>query len=195
MSKSLNLLYLHKKKLLKNKKYYKKTRNITKRRKSLQKEVKALSKITNEKERIKQSVVLLEKSKKLEEKKEENLRKQEELQTGLQSNVEVPGGQQGSQLYLSGMGMQLSVVDSIKSRFIEIGELAKGIGKTFISFGKGLLTTIKSSKMFGTAVLTTTLSFLPIMVIILGVINVLAVIVFKFTAIKDGMVKYGGYVS
>ena len=45
--------------------------------------------------------------------------------------------------------------------------------------------------MFGTAVLTTTLSFY-------NHINhtwcypVLAVIMFKFTAIKDGIVKYGG---
>ena len=94
---------------------------------------------------------------------------------------------------LSGIGMQLEgVVDSIKAPFVEIGELAKGIGKTFISFGKGLLTPIKSLKMFGTAVLTTTLSFLPIILIILAVIAVLAVIMFKFTAIKDGIVKYGG---
>ena len=94
---------------------------------------------------------------------------------------------------LSGIGMQLEgVVDSIKAPFVEIGELAKGIGKTFISFGKGLLTPIKSLKMFGTAVLTTTLSFLPIILIILGVIAVLAIIMFKFTAIKDGIVKYGG---
>ena len=46
-----------------------------------------------------------------------------------------------------------AIVDSIKAPFVEIGELAKGIGKTFISFGKGLLTPIKSLKMFGTAVL------------------------------------------
>ena len=166
--------------------------NLLKEEKELQKEVKALSKITNEKERIKQSVALAEKSRKLEEKKEENLRKQEELQTD-QSNVRGAGGQQDLNPMLSGIGMQLEgVVDSIKAPFVEIGELAKGIGKTFISFGKGLLTPIKSLKMFGTAVLTTTLSFLPIILIILAVIAVLAVIMFKFTAIKDGIVKYGG---
>lgn len=170
----------------------KKQETYLKEEKDLQKEVKALSKITNEKERIKQSVALAEKSRKLEEKKEENLRKQEELQTD-QSNVRGAGGQQDLNPMLSGIGMQLEgVVDSIKAPFVEIGELAKGIGKTFISFGKGLLTPIKSLKMFGTAVLTTTLSFLPIILIILAVIAVLAVIMFKFTAIKDGIVKYGG---
>ena len=165
---------------------------LLKQEKDLQKEVKALSKITNEKERIKESVALAEKSRKLEEKKEENLKKQEELQTD-QSNVRGAGGQQDLNPMLSGIGMQLEgVVDSIKAPFVEIGELAKGIGKTFISFGKGLLTPIKSLKMFGTAVLTTTLSFLPIILIILAVVAVLAVIMFGFFKIKDGIMKYGG---
>ena len=41
------------------------------------------------------------------------------------------------------------IVDSIKAPFVEIGELAKGIGKTFISFGKAFKTPIKSLKLFG----------------------------------------------
>ena len=167
--------------------------NLLKQEKELQKEVKALSKITNEKQRIKESVKLAEKSRKLEEKKEENLRKQEELQTD-QSNVRgAGGGGQDLNPLMSGIGMQLEgIVDSIKSPFVEIGNLAKGIGKTFVSFGKGLLTPIKSLKMFGLAVLSTTLSFLPIILIILAVVAVLAVIMFGFFKIKDGIMKYGG---
>ena len=165
---------------------------LVKKEKDLQKEVKELSKISNEKERIKQSVVLAEKSRELEDKKEENLKKQEELQTD-QSNIRGAGGGQELNPLMSGIGMQLEgIVDSIKSPFVEIGNLAKGIGKTFVSFGKGLLTPIKSLKMFGLAVLSTTLSFLPIILIILAVVAVLAVIMFGFFKIKDGIMKYGG---
>tara|TARA_B100000614_G_C14532793_1_gene487208 strand:- start:207 stop:1757 length:1551 start_codon:yes stop_codon:yes gene_type:complete len=165
---------------------------LLKEERTIQKEVKQLSKISNEKERIKESVRLAEKSKALEEKKEENLKKQQELQTD-QSGVRGAGGQQDLNPMMSGIGMQLEgIVDSIKSPFVEIGNLAAGIGKTFMSFGKALLTPIKSLKLFGASVLATTLSFLPIILIILAVVVALTVIMFKFQAIKDGVTKYGG---
>ena len=52
------------------------------------------------------------------------------------------------------------IVDSIKAPFVELGELAKGIGKTFLNFGKAFKTPIKSLKLFGAGLLTTMLSFL-----------------------------------
>ena len=67
--------------------------------------------------------------------------------------------------------MQLdAIVDSIKAPFVEIGELAKGIGKTFISFGKAFKTPIKSLKLFGLGLLSTIVAFLPIVAIILAVV-------------------------
>ena len=84
------------------------------------------------------------------------------------------------------------IVDSIKAPFVELGELAKGIGKTFLNFGKAFKTPIKSLKLFGAGLLTTMLPFLPIIAIVLAVIFVLTVIMFKFHAIKDGITKYGG---
>ena len=65
--------------------------------------------------------------------------------------------------------MQLdAIVDSIKYTVCRNSELAKGIGKTFISFGKAFKTPIKSLKLFGLGLLSTIVAFLPIVAIILA---------------------------
>jgi len=184
--------------ILSQKEVIQEQKQLVQDRKELQKSEKEIStmrenlvKVEGE-ERAKAENDILDKSKEINEERERIQKKEEALQ-GNNNDIRSPGRAVPTEGLGGNLVMQLdAIVDSIKAPFVEIGELAKGIGKTFISFGKGLLTPIKSLKMFGTAVLTTTLSFLPIILIILAVIAVLAVIMFKFTAIKDGIVKYGG---
>ena len=124
---------------------------------------------------------ILDKSKEINEERERIQKKEEALQ-GNNNDIRSPAEQ--CLLKLGGnLVMQLdAIVDSIKAPFVEIGELAKGIGKTFISFGKAFKTPIKSLKLFGLGLLSTIVAFLPIVAIILAVVAALTIILFKFAA-------------
>ena len=105
-------------------------------------------------------------------KKKEDLIKREENLQGDPSNVRADAGRGVPTEGLAGnLVMQMEgIVDSIKAPFVELGELAKGIGKTFLNFGKAFKTPIKSLKLFGAGLLTTMLAFLPIIAIVLAVV-------------------------
>jgi hypothetical protein len=123
----------------------------------------------------------------------EILEKQERLQ-GDPTNT--PSGIGEGNPAIQGIADQfLAIKDSIVGPFMELGEMTKNIGKSFKAFGMALMTPIKSLKLLGAALLT---MLLPVALWVLGILAVIAiftVILFKFHAIKDGIVEFGTMIS
>ena len=121
------------------------------------------------------------------------LEKQEKLQ-GDPTNT--PSGIGEGNPAIQGIADQfLAIKDSIVGPFMELGEMTKNIGKSFKAFGMALMTPIKSLKLLGAALLT---MLLPVALWVLGILAVIAiftVILFKFHAIKDGIVEFGTMIS
>jgi|TARA_B100001939_G_scaffold339680_1_gene346795 hypothetical protein len=146
-------------------------------------------------ERAKAENDILDKSKEINEERERIQKKEEALQ-GNNNDIRSPGRAVPTEGLGGNLVMQLdAIVDSIKAPFIEIGELAKGIGKTFINFGKAFKTPIKSLKLFGLGLLSTIVAFLPIIAIVLAVVAALTIILFKFAAIKEGVGRFIDYLG
>ena len=146
-------------------------------------------------ERAKAENDILDKSKEINEERERIQKKEEALQ-GNNNDIRSPGRAVPTEGLGGNLVMQLdAIVDSIKAPFIEIGELAKGIGKTFINFGKAFKTPIKSLKLFGIGLLSTIVAFLPIIAIVLAVVAALTIILFKFAAIKEGVGRFIDYLG
>ena len=121
------------------------------------------------------------------------LEKQEKLQ-GDPANVVSGGGE--SNPAIQGIADQfLAIKDSIVGPFMELGEMTKNVGKSFKAFGMALMTPIKSLKLLGAGLMT---MLLPVALWVLGILAVIAiftVILFKFHAIKDGIVEFGQMIS
>ena len=146
-------------------------------------------------ERAKAENDILDKSKEINEERERIQKKEEALQ-GNNNDIRSPGRAVPTEGLGGNLVMQLdAIVDSIKAPFIDIGELAKGIGKTFINFGKAFKTPIKSLKLFGLGLLSTIVAFLPIIAIVLAVVAALTIILFKFAAIKEGVGRFIDYLG
>ena len=146
-------------------------------------------------ERAKAENDILDKSKEINEERERIQKKEEALQ-GNNNDIRSPGRAVPTEGLGGNLVMQMdAIVDSIKAPFIEIGELAKGIGKTFINFGKAFKTPIKSLKLFGLGLLSTIVAFLPIIAIVLAVVAALTIILFKFAAIKEGVGRFIDYLG
>ena len=138
---------------------------------------------------------ILQKSAKINEKREEIIKREEQL-TGNNNDIRSPGRAVPTEGLGGNLVMQMdAIVDSIKAPFIEIGELAKGIGKTFLNFGKAFKTPIKSLKLFGLGLLSTLVAFLPIIAIVLAVVAAMTILMFKFHAIKDGLTNFVSYIQ
>jgi len=136
---------------------------------------------------------VLEQSIVVQELQKEILEKQERLQ-GDPTNT--PSGIGEGNPAIQGIADQfLAIKDSIVGPFMELGEMTKNIGKSFKAFGMALMTPIKSLKLLGAALLT---MLLPVALWVLGILAVIAiftVILFKFHAIKDGIVEFGTMIS
>lgn len=136
---------------------------------------------------------VLEQSLVVQELQKEILEKQEKLQ-GDPTNT--PSGIGEGNPAIQGIADQfLAIKDSIVGPFMELGEMTKNIGKSFKAFGMALMTPIKSLKLLGAALLT---MLLPVALWVLGILAVIAiftVILFKFHAIKDGIVEFGTMIS
>ena len=136
---------------------------------------------------------VLEQSLVVQELQKEILEKQERLQ-GDPTNT--PSGIGEGNPAIQGIADQfLAIKDSIVGPFMELGEMTKNIGKSFKAFGMALMTPIKSLKLLGAALLT---MLLPVALWVLGILAVIAiftVILFKFHAIKDGIVEFGTMIS
>ena len=146
-------------------------------------------------ERAKAENDILDKSKEINEERERIQKKEEALQ-GNNNDIRSPGRAVPTEGLGGNLVMQMdAIVDSIKAPFIDIGELAKGIGKTFINFGKAFKTPIKSLKLFGLGLLSTIVAFLPIIAIVLAVVAALTIILFKFAAIKEGVGRFIDYLG
>ena len=187
--------------ILSQKEVIQEQKQLVQDRKELQKSEKEIStmrenlvKVEGE-ERAKAENDILDKSKEINEERERIQKKEEALQ-GNNNDIRSPGRAVPTEGLGGNLVMQLdAIVDSIKAPFVEIGELAKGIGKTFISFGKAFKTPIKSLKLFGLGLLSTIVAFLPIVAIILAVVAALTIIMFKFAAIKEGVGRFIDYLG
>ena len=188
--------------ILTQKEVIQESKKLVEERKELQKLEKEVStmrenlvKYEGEK-RAEQENEILKKSKEINEERERIQKREEEL-TGNNDNIRGPGR---AGVPTEGLGgnlvMQMdAIVDSIKAPFVELGELAKGIGKTFLNFGKAFKTPIKSLKLFGLGLLSTIVAFLPIIAIVLAVVAALTIILFKFAAIKEGFSRFMDYLG
>lgn len=136
---------------------------------------------------------VLEQSLVVQELQKEILEKQEKLQ-GDPTNT--PSGIGEGNPAIQGIADQfLAIKDSIVGPFMELGEMTKNIGKSFKAFGMALMTPIKSLKLLGAGLMT---MLLPVALWVLGILAVIAiftVILFKFHAIKDGIVEFGTMIS
>ena len=187
--------------ILSQKEVIQEQKQLVQDRKELQKSEKEIStmrenlvKVEGE-ERAKAENDILDKSKEINEERERIQKKEEALQ-GNNNDIRSPGRAVPTEGLGGNLVMQLdAIVDSIKAPFIEIGELAKGIGKTFLNFGKAFKTPIKSLKLFGLGLLSTLVAFLPIIAIVLAVVAAMTILMFKFHAIKDGLTNFVSYIQ
>ena len=124
----------------------------------------------------------------------EILEKQERLQGDPNNTVSGQGGE--SNPAIQGIADQfMAIKESITGPFVELGMMVKNIGRSFKGFGKALMTPIKSLKLLGAALMTMLLPAALWVLGILAVIAVFTVILFKFHAIKDGIVEFGQMIS
>ena len=89
----------------------------------------------------------------------------------------------------------MGIKDSITGPFIELGNMAKGMGKSFMNFGKAMKTPIKSLKLFGASLMISVVPMLLWALGILALIAVIAIAIFKFHAIKDAIIDAYNYLG
>ena len=110
------------------------------------------------------------------------------------------GGQGGDMIDPRGMFAGISdtfmgVKDSITGPFVELGDMAKRMGTSFMNFGKAMKTPIKSLKLFGASLMISVVPMLLWALGILALIAVIAIAIFKFHAIKDAIVDAYNYLG
>lgn len=89
----------------------------------------------------------------------------------------------------------MGIKDSITGPFVELGEMAKKMGTSFMNFGKAMKTPIKSLKLFGASLMIAVVPMLLWALGILALIAVIAIAIFKFHAIKDAIIDAYNYLG
>ena len=89
----------------------------------------------------------------------------------------------------------MGIKDSITGPFVELGNMAKKMGTSFMNFGKAMKTPIKSLKLFGASLMISVVPMLLWALGILALIAVIAIAIFKFHAIKDAIVDAYNYLG
>ena len=132
--------------------------------------------------------------------KEKEILEQKRIQVTGQGSDEIAGGGGGDLIDPRGMFAGISdtfmgIKDSITGPFVELGEMAARMGKSFMNFGKAMKTPIKSLKLFGASLL---LSLVPVLLwaaAILALVALIAVIMFKFKDIKQAVIDAYNYLG
>ena len=132
--------------------------------------------------------------------KEKEILEQKRIQVTGQGSDEIAGGGGGDLIDPRGMFAGISdtfmgIKDSITGPFVELGEMAARMGKSFMNFGKAMKTPIKSLKLFGASLL---LSLVPVLLwaaAILAIVAIIAVIMFKFKDIKQAVIDAYNYLG
>ena len=141
---------------------------------------------------------IAERSANLEEEKQ--LLEQKRIAVTGQGSDEIAGGGGGDFIDPRGMFAGISdtfmgIKDSITGPFVELGEMAARMGKSFMNFGKAMKTPIKSLKLFGASLM---LSLVPVLLwaaAILAIVAIIAVIMFKFKDIKQAVIDAYNYLG
>ena len=132
--------------------------------------------------------------------KEKEILEQKRIQVTGQGSDEIAGGGGGDFIDPRGMFAGISdtfmgIKDSITGPFVELGEMAARMGKSFMNFGKAMKTPIKSLKLFGASLM---LSLVPVLLwaaAILALVALIAVIMFKFKDIKQAVIDAYNYLG
>tara|TARA_R100001463_G_scaffold48566_11_gene97838 strand:+ start:2259 stop:3809 length:1551 start_codon:yes stop_codon:yes gene_type:complete len=132
--------------------------------------------------------------------KEKEILEQKRIQVTGQGSDEIAGGGGGDLIDPRGMFAGISdtfmgIKDSITGPFVELGEMAARMGKSFMNFGKAMKTPIKSLKLFGASLM---LSLVPVLLwaaAILALVALIAVIMFKFKDIKQAVIDAYNYLG
>jgi len=89
----------------------------------------------------------------------------------------------------------MGIKDSITGPFVELGEMAARMGKSFMNFGKAMKTPIKSLKLFGASLMVSLVPVLLWAAAILALVALIAVIMFKFKDIKQAVIDAYNYLG
>ena len=160
------------------------------------KATKELDKLTG-KEKTAQANLIKAETKKIAKEREKIEEKEKAIGGNPSDNY---GGQGGDLIDPRGMFAGISdtfmgIKDSITGPFVELGEIGKRMGKSFMNFGKAMKTPIKSLKLLGASLMVAVLPMLLWAVGILALIAIIAVAIFKFHAIKDAIIDAYNYLG
>ena len=160
------------------------------------KATKDLEKLTGQQREAQQEVVKAETLKIAKDR--EKLEEKEKALGGNPSDNYAGGG--GDMIDPRGMFAGISdtfmgIKDSITGPFVELGNMAKKMGTSFMNFGKAMKTPIKSLKLFGASLMISVVPMLLWALGILALIAVIAIAIFKFHAIKDAIVDAYNYLG
>ena len=84
----------------------------------------------------------------------------------------------------------MGIKDSIIGPFQEIGDMGMRVARSFASFGKAMLTPIKSLKLFGASLAIALIPMLGWALLIVILVAVVALIIFKFKAIAGAVAEW-----
>ncbi len=134
------------------------------------------------------------------EKEREILEQQRVALTGQGSDQIAGGGGGGDLIDPRGMFAGISdtfmgIKDSITGPFVELGEMAMRMGKSFGNLFKALKTPIKSLKLFGASLMISIVPMLLWAAGILALIAIIAVAIFKFKDIKQAIIDAYNYLG
>ena len=157
---------------------------------------KELDKLTGEEREAQQNLVKIE-TQQIAKEREKLEEKQKAIGGDTSDNF---AGQGGDMIDPRGMFAGISdtfmgIKDSITGPFVELGEMAKKMGTSFMNFGKAMKTPIKSLKLFGASLMIAVVPMLLWALGILALIAVIAIAIFKFHAIKDAIVDAYNYLG
>lgn len=132
--------------------------------------------------------------------KEKEILEQKRIQVTGQGSDEIAGGGGGDFIDPRGMFAGISdtfmgIKDSITGPFVELGEMAARMGKSFMNFGKAMKTPIKSLKLFGASLMVSLVPVLLWAAAILALVALIAVIMFKFKDIKQAVIDAYNYLG
>jgi len=133
--------------------------------------------------------------------KEKEILEQKRIQVTGQGSDEIAGGGGGGD-FIDPRGMFagisdtfMGIKDSITGPFVELGEMAARMGKSFMNFGKAMKTPIKSLKLFGASLMVSLVPVLLWAAAILALVALIAVIMFKFKDIKQAVIDAYNYLG
>ena len=171
-----------------------KEKEITKDTIRLEKLTKQLDKKEGAQRRKLERTIISEKEKIV--KKESALAKQKEKKKG-QPADNIRGAEGGKAELIDPRGMFAPIVDqfmgikdSIIGPFQEIGDMGMRVARSFASFGKAMLTPIKSLKLFGASLAIALIPMLGWALLIVILVAVVALIIFKFKAIAGAVAEW-----